>query len=342
MNFQTNLLKWYETNKRHLPWRKTHEPYKIWVSEIMLQQTQVKTVIDYYNRFIFKFPNIKALSKATEDQVYQIWQGLGYYSRADKMMLCAKQIVKKYNGQFPKDYKTMLSLPGIGPYTAGAILSIAYNIPVPAVDGNVMRVISRQFNIQEDISKAKTRKIFEQKVQSVLPEDARQFNQALMELGALICIPKNPKCSECPVRKSCKAYREKIVEALPIKTKRIKKTRHLMAAAYIKHMGDIMIEKRSSKGLLANLWGFPIVEVKSIDKSIKYITNYLQETYGLEVEYVTKKNNAQHIFTHKIWEINLLEFQIKNKVEIDYPEIKWIPEIEIKDFHFPTAFKKLL
>ncbi|MCG8481840.1 MAG: A/G-specific adenine glycosylase [Clostridia bacterium] len=342
LNFQDNLLKWYEINKRLLPWRETQDPYKIWVSEIMLQQTQVKTVIDYYNRFIKVFPNVEALSKATEDEMHRLWQGLGYYSRADKMMLCAKEVVKNHEGQFPKDHKDMLSLPGIGPYTAGAVLSIAYNMPFPAVDGNVMRVISRQFNIQEDISIPRTRKVFEEKVQSILPKDVRHFNQALMELGALICTPKNPKCEICPVVNSCVGYKAKNVELLPIKTKKTKKTNHIMAVAYVKCEDQIMITKRPNQGILANLWGFPIIEVHSKDEALKEMVNELQEIYGLEVEYIAEKNQAKHIFTHRIWEMQFFEFKGKNKVMIDFPNVKWLPEDEIKDFHFPTAFKKLV
>lgn len=342
LNFQNNLLKWYEENKRLLPWRETHDPYKIWVSEIMLQQTQVKTVIDYYNRFIKVFPNVETLSKATEDDMHRLWQGLGYYSRADKMMLCAKEIVEKHSGRFPKSYKVMLSLPGIGPYTAGAVLSIAYNMMFPAVDGNVMRVISRQFNIHEDISIPKTRKVFEEKVQSILPTDVRHFNQALMELGALICTPKNPKCNECPAMDSCIGYKENHVDMLPIKTKKTKKTSHQMAVAYVRYNSLVMITKRPNQGILANLWGLPILEISSKDNAVKELMHMLQEVYGLDIEYMNKKNESKHIFTHRIWQMQLFEFKGKNKAEIDYPNVKWISEDEIKNFHFPTAFKKLV
>lgn len=342
MNFQDNLLKWYEINKRLLPWRETHEPYKIWVSEIMLQQTQVKTVIDYYNRFIHAFPDVKALAKATEDEVYRLWQGLGYYSRADKMMLCAKEIVRNHQGQFPKEHKEMLELPGIGPYTAGAVLSIAFNMPFHAVDGNVMRVISRQFNMHDDISLPRSRKVFEEKVQSILPEDARHFNQALMELGAIICTPKNPKCETCPVLSSCIGNKEGNAALLPVKTKKPKKTHHIMAMAYVKYDNQIMIVKRPSQGILANLWGFPMVEVESESKAIEALSEELKNIYGMDVHYIKKKNEAKHIFTHRIWEMHLFEFQGENKAMIDFPNIQWLLENQIKDFHFPTAFKKLV
>lgn len=342
MAYQTRLLNWYKENQRKLPWRETCDPYKIWVSEIMLQQTQVATVIDYYNRFIEAFPSVIDLAKANEDLVLKIWEGLGYYSRARKMIHCAKDIVEKYNGKFPKEYAKIIALPGIGPYTAGAVLSIAYNMPYPAVDGNVMRVISRQFNIAEDISQGRSRKVFEEKVESLLPEDRRHFNQSLMELGAVICTPQNPKCNICPVNTFCEANKLQIQNFLPIKTKKIKKKLQYMALAYVKCEGKVLLNKRPSEGLLGGLWGFPIVQVDNPLNGRYSIQKELEENYGLKVKFEKEMSKAKHVFTHLIWDMILYEFCTTKEVSIDYPCIVWISANEVSNYPLPTAFKKLL
>ncbi|MGB8955280.1 MAG: A/G-specific adenine glycosylase, partial [Tumebacillaceae bacterium] len=200
------LLAWYEENKRDLPWRRTRDPYAIWVSEVMLQQTRVETVIPYWHRFLEQFPTIDALAKAPEEQVLKAWEGLGYYSRGRNLQKGAQAVQERHHGIVPDALDEMLALPGVGPYTAGAVLSIAYDRPVPAVDGNVFRVLSRIFLIEEDIMKPKTRKTFEGIAEFMIPEGyAASFNQGLMELGATVCIPKNPRCALCPVREQCSA-----------------------------------------------------------------------------------------------------------------------------------------
>lgn len=341
MKFHEQLLEWYEKKHRKLPWRETKDPYKIWISEIMLQQTQVNTVIDYYNRFIQVFPNVYTLAQAKEDEVLKLWEGLGYYTRARKMMLCAREMVEKHEAAFPKDYKKALKLPGIGPYTAGAVLSIAYNMPLPAVDGNVMRVLSRQFNIQKDTSKPQTRKLFEEKVKQLLPKDCCHFNQALMELGATICIPKNPRCHRCPVGLSCIAKKHNLQSLLPVKIKKSKRKTQKMVLAYVRYENQILLVKRSSQGLLGGLWGFPIIE---IDEKTEYksIEQELMEQFGLSVEFIKVKSCAKHIFTHLVWEMTLIEFKASQKVALEFPTIIWLEEDAINQYPLPTAFKKLL
>lgn len=341
MKFQEQILEWYKNNHRKLPWRETKDPYKIWISEIMLQQTQVNTVIDYYNRFIQVFPNVYALAQAKEDDILKLWEGLGYYTRARKMMLCAREIVEKHEGVFPEDYEKVLKLPGIGPYTAGAVLSIAYNKPLPAVDGNVMRVLSRQFNIQEDTSKPQTRKIFEEKVKKLLPKDCCHFNQSLMELGATICIPKNPKCHSCPVDLFCIAKKHNLQTLLPVKTKKSKKRMQKMALAYVKYENQVLLVKRDAQGLLGGLWGFPIVEIGE-KAGYESVEQELMMKFGISVEFVKLKSRAKHIFTHLVWEMILVEYKAFQKVTIDFPTITWIEEDSIDQYPLPTAFKKLL
>src|SRR6056297_766440 len=277
MAFQESLLNWYHTHHRKLPFRGSRNPYKIWISEIMLQQTQMDTALPYYERFMATFPTVFDLAKASEEDVLSLWAGLGYYSRARNLHKCAQVLVKGHKGKFPEDYQKALKLPGIGPYTAGAVLSIAYNKKVPAVDGNVLRVYSRLFNNHEDIGEAKNKKDIQKKIQDLIPENARDFNQALMELGALICLPKNPKCEICPLTKNCKAKELLIQNDLPIKRKKVKNKKIPVAVGIIYKSNKIMITKAST-ALLNGLWGFPLSEGTNAENAKEQLLSYLRET----------------------------------------------------------------
>lgn len=339
--YQQNLLEWYHEHHRKLPWRETSDPYRIWLSEIMCQQTQVATVIPYYERFLQAYPTVLSLAKAEEDHIYKLWEGLGYYSRAKRLMLCAREVVDNYDGRFPDTYREMIKLPGIGPYTAGAILSIAFNKKEPAIDGNVMRVYSRIYNIFEDVGKPGAAKAFDPFVRADLPEDVCHFNQGLMELGARICTPTSPKCDECPVRGYCEARRLKIQETLPVKSKKPKKKHKTMAVIFIENQDQCMLEKRGTEGLLANLWGFPVVEMTNgfDDNAVR---DHIEETYGLSVVYEGIISSKKHVFTHLIWEMTLYRYSCDKVVNIDEPETVWIDEKAIGDYPLPTAFLKLL
>lgn len=342
MTFAQQLLDWYINNHRKLPWRETSDPYLIWISEVMLQQTQVDTVINYYNKFIHIFPNVSALALAEEDQVLKLWEGLGYYSRAKKLMACAKVLVEQYGGVFPQDYEEIQKLPGIGPYTAGAVLSIAFNLAVPAVDGNVMRVFSRYFNIVADISDPKSKKIFEEKVISLLPENRSFFNQGLMELGATICTPKKTKCESCPIAQDCKALKLGKINELPVKTKKVKKVTKQVAIAYVRFEDKVFITKRSADGLLGGgLWGFPLLEGEEAP-SPEALSWELENNWGLHITLVKKGITTKHIFTHILWEIQVYEFEAMVEKVIDYPQVCWVSEERLNDYPFPTAFKKLI
>lgn len=338
---QASLLKWYKQNHRKLPWRATRDPYKIWLSEIMCQQTQVATVISYYNRFLETYPDIISLSRASEDDVYKLWEGLGYYSRAKRLMQCARVITQNHDGVFPRTYEEIIDLPGIGPYTAGAIASIAFDIKIPAVDGNVLRVYSRLYNIEEDVGKQVTKKKIEAMVSADLPEDVRDYNQALMELGALICVPKNPRCEICPVYKFCIAREKNSQNSLPIKTPKAKKVVKKMMVAYVIYENQLLLEKRGTEGLLANLWGFPIVEVKE-DHGSKEMMAYLEDNYGLYVTEEVIITTKKHIFTHLIWEMTLIRYKPRSIPIIEDPEVVWIHPEAISNYPLPTAFLKLL
>jgi len=338
--FQAKLLDWYQANHRKLPWRENHNPYYIWLSEVMLQQTQVATVIDYFNRFIEAYPSVEALAQADEDHVLKLWEGLGYYSRARRLIPCARMVVEDFDGQFPQTYKDLLALPGVGSYTAGAIGSIAFNKKYPAVDGNVMRVYSRLFVMSHDLSQAKSKKAFEDKVLETLPEDRRHFNQALMELGATICSPKSPKCDQCPLVVDCQAYQAGRVEDLPVKTKKIKKKTLMMAVCQVVYEDLWMVEKRGDQGLLAGMWGFPAY---SYDKDpIKAIQEGLKDNYGLEPLDFDVIKEGKHVFTHRIWHMTLYRVRVKKRVDTDLPMNQWIRPEDIQDYPLPTAFKKLL
>lgn len=342
MNYAERLLEWYYENKRELPWRRDNDPYRIWISEIMLQQTQVDTVISYYNRFMDRFHDINILASATDDEVFKLWEGLGYYSRAANLIKCAKIIVSEFDGLFPTDYTTLISLPGIGPYTAGAIMSIAYNEKIPAVDGNVMRVISRHFLIVDDISLVKSKNVFENKVLKLIPEDASSFNQALMELGALICIPQNPKCEICPVVETCEAYKKNIQKELPIKSKKIKVKNQKVAFVFLEIDGKILMKKGKSDGLLSNLWNLPYIVVDNWRDVRNSLDDLMVTDYGYKVIREELLSKSNHVFTHLKWDMRLfrVEGYFDNFKEND-DEI-WIEMQNVKKLAVSTALKKLM
>jgi A/G-specific adenine glycosylase len=340
MSFQNKLLAWYDSNARVLPWRENSDPYRIWLSEVMLQQTQVATVIAYFNRFISRFPSVEALGAADEETVLKLWEGLGYYSRARRLIPCAQMVVETYGGVFPKSYKEIIKLPGVGSYTAGAILSIAYNMKVPAVDGNVMRVYARLFNLDWDISLAKIKKEFEDLVMETLPEDRRHFNQGLMELGALICTPKSPKCDQCPIVENCLAYKAGSSSNLPIKSKKIKKKHMKKLVLAVACGGEILLVRRPSEGLLAGLWGLPTLDYQ---EPVKDSISYWLEDH-LDLVYVDHEivKEAKHIFTHLIWDMTLVRVNVHSKRVVDFPEVVWVDPNGVSDYPLPTAYKKLL
>lgn len=260
--FSSHLLEWYHGQKRDLPWRRHRNPYYIWISEIMLQQTRVDTVIPYFNRFIERFPTVESLAEAPEEEVLKCWEGLGYYSRARNLQHAARQVKELYGGQVPDDRDAVFGLKGVGPYTAGAILSIAFNRPEPAVDGNVMRVLSRYFLLEDDIAKGPTRVKMERLAAELIPEgEASRFNQALMELGALICTPKSPSCLPCPVMEHCAARLAGCETSLPVKTKAKPPRPEERLAALVtgrgEHAGRVLIRQRPQSGLLARMWELP-------------------------------------------------------------------------------------
>lgn len=333
------LVSWFEEEKRDLPWRKTKNPYKIWVSEVMLQQTKVDTVIPYYERFITKYPSLESLANADEEELLKEWEGLGYYSRARNLQAGVREVVEEYNGVVPSTRKEISKLKGVGPYTAGAVLSIAYGVPEHAVDGNVMRVLSRLLLIKEDIAKPKTKKIFEDAVMKLIDEEnPSAFNQGLMELGAVICTPTKPKCLLCPVREYCTAFFEGLQEELPIKTINKKTKIHKMKAIVIESEdGRILLEKRPTKGLLANMWQFPMVELPTPNHTVEEI---IEHDYQMSVVKGKEILNFKHVFSHLTWEMESYEAKLINIIDLP-ANCKWFTREEIEYQPMPVPVLKI-
>lgn len=342
--FRDDLIGWFTNEQRDLPWRKDQDPYKVWVSEIMLQQTRVETVIPYFNRFIELFPTIEDLADADEEKVLKAWEGLGYYSRVRNLQAAVREVKENYGGTVPNTRDEISKLKGVGPYTAGAILSIAYGVPEHAVDGNVMRVLSRILSIWDDIAKPSTRKIFEKAVEELIShENPSFFNQALMELGALVCTPTSPSCLLCPVRDHCIAFHEGVEKELPVKTKAKKQRQVQLAAVVLRDQeGKTVIHKRASSGLLANMWEFPNVEINLPflrDKS--YIQGLLTEELGLQTKLGKMVGTIEHVFSHLKWDIQIFEAELLEPI-IETDELKLVSEVEIDEFPFPVSHQKII
>lgn len=370
--FSGHLLEWYMENKRDLPWRRHRDPYYIWVSEIMLQQTRVDTVIPYFNRFIERFPTVEALADAPEQDVLKCWEGLGYYSRARNLQAAAKQVKELHGGQVPDDRAAVFALKGVGPYTAGAILSIAFNKPEPAVDGNVMRVLSRYFLIEEDIMKGSTRALMEGLVTELIPEGrASDFNQALMELGALVCTPKSPHCLTCPVMEHCAARIEGVEESLPVKTKAKPPRPEYRMVALVEgsgpHEGKVLIRQRPQEGLLARMWELPHVQIPQSRKgrlpdepAMDIVADMLLEE-GIHARPEGFMMDAEHTFSHIHWNLQVYRCREEDLLSVavaesgeayaadadpdggaQRPQYRWISEEEMELYAFPNVFLRIL
>lgn len=302
------LMEWYQKEKRDLPWREEPQAYSIWISEIMLQQTRVEAVKGYYRRFLHAFPTIEDLANAKEEELLKAWEGLGYYNRVRNMQKAAQKVLAEYGGNLPASYEKLLSLPGIGSYTAGAVASIAYNIQVPAVDGNVLRVIMRILENGADITKASVKKQVEQMLlQSMDKEQPGVYNQALMELGAIVCVPNQaPKCGQCPVSHLCKAYLNGTALSFPVKTP-AKQRKIEKRTVFVMLDGDcVILHKRGKKGLLAGLYEFPNIEGwVDEEKALEWVK---QE--GFSALHIQKLPDAKHIFSHVEWHMQAYRIKV--------------------------------
>ncbi|MDY0406879.1 A/G-specific adenine glycosylase [Virgibacillus sp. 179-BFC.A HS] len=338
--FQENLIAWYQANKRNLPWRENQDPYRVWVSEIMLQQTKVDTVIPYFQRFMEKFPDVYRLASADEQDVLKAWEGLGYYSRARNLQSAVREVVSEYDGKIPDNKEALGKLKGIGPYTKGAILSIAFQQPEPAVDGNVMRVLSRVLHITDNIAEAKVKKQFEPIVTKMISkEDPSSFNQGLMELGAMVCTPKSPLCLFCPVQEYCRAFLKGDQENLPIKSKAKKPKKVAYIALLLKQGKEkIIIEKRKEQGLLANLWQFPMIPSKG--KTVHEAEEWFEAKYGWAIQIGKHAGKLKHVFTHLIWELEIYEADVLYAPKKS--KLKSVNIHELSQYPFPVSHQKMM
>ncbi|WP_130735726.1 A/G-specific adenine glycosylase [Flavobacterium sp. J27] len=320
MNFSKTLIAWYLQNKRELPWRETNNPYHIWLSEIILQQTRVAQGKPYYEAFVTAFPTVNDLAAATEEHVLKLWQGLGYYSRARNLHATAKTIVNDWNGFFPTTYNQLLSLKGVGEYTAAAIASFSYNETIAVVDGNVFRVLSRIFGIELDIALGRTKKEFQKLAQELLPLDAPAlFNQAMMEFGALQCVPKSPDCLSCVFKTNCYAFEKNKIDVLPVKTKKLKVKARYFNYLIIKDSNEnIVVSKREDKGIWYNLYEFTLLE-HSHKKSLQEVVEEIQITYNPTTLVLKNEKTLVHKLSHQHLYIHFFELQYNNVIQEALP-----------------------
>ena len=353
-SFQEKLLAWYDKEKRDLPWRHSNNPYHIWVSEIMLQQTRVDTVIPYYHRFLETFPTIESLANAQEEELLKVWEGLGYYSRIRNMQKAAQQIMEEYNGKFPDTMEEIQTLKGIGPYTAGAIASIAFNLPEPAVDGNLMRVISRLFEIGLDIGNPSNKKVFQAVAEKIISKERPgDFNQALMDLGSDIESPVTPHPEDSPVKEFSAAYLNGTMHLYPVKNPKKKPVPMKWQAFVIQNdKGQYLLEKNTYADLLSGFWHFPLIrdytptrkQLSLLDEIAEDLEDYPNKNIPLETQFeaiyqlkIQKdkklKGAVKHIFSHQKWEIEVTKYEVQENYrieELNDRELRWV---EAEEFH---------
>lgn len=330
------LLDWYAVNRRHLPWREEISAYRTWVSEIMLQQTRVTAVIPYFERFLAAFPTVEALAGAEESQLLKLWEGLGYYSRARNLQKAAKIVVDTYGGQFPRTYEELIALPGIGDYTAGAILSIAFRQPVPAVDGNVLRVAARMTGDEGNVLDAKVRKDFRERMAQIMPgEQSGAFNQALMDLGASVCLPNGtPLCQACPARDFCDACKTNRQKILPVRKKNTAKRLEQKTVFLLRRGEAVALRQRPDTGLLAKLWEYPHTE-GILDESAAAAQ---LADWGIVPHNWIKSVRFKHEFTHIRWEMAGYVLDIEGSGSTDWV---WVRGDERQEYAIPSAFERL-
>jgi A/G-specific adenine glycosylase len=322
------LLDWYRANKRAMPWRETRDPYAIWISEAMLQQTRVETVIPYWQRFLSRFPDVHALATADLDDVLGAWAGLGYYSRARNLQAAARQIDERHGGRIPDDIDTLQTLPGVGRYTAGALASIAFDRPEPVLDGNVKRVLTRLLGIREDIGQpGVVERLWKEAAALARGPDPGNLNQALMELGATVCTPRTPRCDECPVHRWCDARAVGDAESLPVKARKKPARRVEAVAALVMRRGKALAVRRPPGGLLGGLWGLPGGDLVAGEPPRAGLRRALHECAGLEISRASAMGSVEHVFTHRRLTLHLYRASTSTgRIRLDgFAAHKWVP-----------------
>ena len=344
-SLRKELLKWYQAHHRDLPWRRSNNPYRIWVSEVMLQQTQVRTVLDYYRRFITKFPNIKRLAGSDMEAVLKAWEGMGYYARARNLHRAANIVLQDYGGRIPQQWEAFHSLPGVGDYIAAAVLSIAFNQPHAVIDGNVKRLLARLFRIHAPVNRTGSHRRFKEAAGKLL--DCRQpgiFNQAMMELGAVICKPRNPLCDFCPINEHCRAFATRQVAAFPKRQKTKATPQYHIAVGVIFKNERVLITRRKTEGLLGGLWEFPGGKIKDGESAQSACIREIKEEVNLDVQIERHLTTVKHAYTHFkiVMEVFCCHYQsgrVKLKGPVDF---RWIGFDEFKNHPFPRANHKFI
>lgn len=341
--FQKKLTTWYHPNKRNLPWRDTNDPYRIWVSEVMLQQTQVVKVLDYYQRFIARYPAITDLAQSDLAEVLKLWEGMGYYARARNLHKAAQAIVAETGGVIPAEYEAFRKLPGVGDYIAAAVLSIAHNSPFAVVDGNVKRVLARLFLIDRPANDSKAVKVYKHYADALLnPGDASNHNQAMMELGAIICRPQQPLCAECPVHNFCKAYITKQQDMYPVKAVSKQTPEHHIAVGIIRQRNEFLIIRRPLQGLLGGLWEFPGGKIDGSGNIESQLIQLVLQKTGLTVDITGHLTQIKHAYSHfkiimDVYTCTYRDGHVKLTGPIDF---RWISASAIDQFAFHSANHK--
>jgi len=334
MDFAEYLLRWYDKHARSLPWRGIHNAYHTWVSETMLQQTRVETVLSYYDRFISRFPTVEALAAAPEDEVLKLWEGLGYYRRARNLHKGARQVAEEFGGVMPCDVKALMKISGIGEYTAGAIASIAYDQPVPAVDGNVIRVVSRVRGIRENVGIPSVKRQITQAAAELVPQERPgDFNQAMMDLGATICVPGTPSCEKCPVAEMCDACREGDAEDIP-ELPRKNPPKVINYDLCLIFNGDRVLMRQRTETMLQGLWIYPMIEEHHTAKQLPAL---VKRRLGLPVADVQPAGEAKHVFTHQVWQMKIYTMQTTAEAPDGW---RFVTMEEMEALTIPTAVKK--
>lgn len=343
------LLRWYDLHGRDLPWRQNPTPYTTVVSEIMLQQTRVEAVIPLYERFIKRFPDVKTLAAASQDEVLTYWQGLGYYSRARRLHQAAQIISREHHGHIPQDRDTLRSLPGIGDYTLGAILSMVFSEPVMAIDGNLLRIGARLFLIFEPINRAKAKRLIQTEFEKLIPtERPGDFNQGLMDLGSSICLPKNPRCVLCPIAYHCRAFLERQVAELPIKNAAKPPLPVQVKLYLIKAQGSVLLRKRDFGGFLEGMWELPWYETGSQSEAYPQLLVAEEHDWlavSLKNQYPVEIRQTEYIFSHRHWMMTIYSYQVERQLyspsEKDTHYL-WQPQNKMDEIALPTVFKRAL
>ena len=340
--FTHALLKWYDGNVRAFPWRATKDPYRVWLSEIMLQQTQVKTVIPYFKRWLKDLVNVNGVACADLNYILKKWEGLGYYARARNFHSACKAVMKQHNGTVPYNYKDFLSLPGVGPYTAGAVMSIAYSLPIPAVDVNAYRLVSRIKSIKIPFNGCKN-EVFGFLSNHISTDRPGDFNQAIMDIGREVCTLKNPSCTDCPVQNYCAAFVNSVVDKCPPRIKRPKKSHHRVAAGIIWKKNKILITRRPERGLLGGLWEFPGGKIINGEGAKNCILREANETLGIYVRPIGFVGQIRHAYSHFSITLDAYRFDYVSGTPktVDCVDWRWVGVEEIFQLPFHKANHKL-